>query len=202
MKKTFGLLATLLALNSPVLADDLTQTNDWYVTGSAGASVFAVKFDNGALEDIVANTHWGIGADASLCRSTSGFFDICGGLTGFVSTGSAEQLLSASLGGGTTSTEVQSIGAKVSARGKMGRLNFVPFAGVRQITAQKETTNAAIGYSEIDTTAFFGGLELATSVFDDRAQIGVSGEYGRSDGDIPTEQFDYGAGRAFLRINF
>lgn len=201
-KRLLSALVGCLAFTGVATAEDITENKDWYVTGSAGAAVFAVQFDNATVTDIVANTYWGVGGDASLCRNTSQYFDICGGVTGFVSTGGVEQTLGAAYGGGTTSTKVQSYGAKVSARGKVGRINFVPFAGVRKITAQKTTTNAAIGYSEIDTTAIFGGLELATSVFNNRGQIGLSAEYGRSDGNLATEKFNYAAGRAFLRINF
>ena len=59
-----------------------------------------------------------------LCKNTSSYFDICGGITGFVSTGGAEQVVSAANGGGTTSTKVQTFGGVVQARGKMGRLNL------------------------------------------------------------------------------
>lgn len=201
--KTTLLMAALsgLAFVSSAVAED---SKDIYFSGSAGPTVFAVQFDNSTVEDIVANTHWGIGGNAMVCKNTSSYFDICGGVTGFISTGGAEQLVSAANGGGTTETEVQSFGGIVQARGKMGRLHFSPFAGVRKIKAQKSaaTGNALIPASKIDTTAYFGGLELATSVFNDRGQIGISGEYGRSDGDLPTEQFNYGSASAFLRINF
>jgi hypothetical protein len=191
---------------SPAVASDLSINERidraFYVEASAGPAIFAAHFDNGTVADIVANTFWGVQGNAAICWAGNGWLDLCGGATGFVSLGGAEQMLTAALGGGTTETKVQTYGGYVQAKANLGRVTIAPFAGLRQIMAQKDTTNVAIGYSEINTLAVFGGSELGVRFLNDRAELGVRGEYGRADGNLVTEKFSYGSGSAYLKVRF
>ncbi|MCR9194091.1 MAG: hypothetical protein NXH88_05115 [Hyphomonas sp.] len=211
--RLFSLLASVTCLAgvglSPAVAGDysINQRIDraFYVEASAGPAVLAVNFDDGRVTDIVANTFWGMQGNAALCWAGvggSGWLDLCGGATGFVSLGGAEQLVPAALGGGATSTDIQSYGGYVQAKAQLGRVTVAPFAGVRHISAQKATGTSMVGDSGINTLAVFGGSELGIRFMNDRAELGLRGEYGQANGTLPTEQFSYGSGGAFLKVRF
>ena len=177
----------------------------WYFSANIAPTVVAVKWDKNAVSDVVADAFFGIGGGASVCKAGVGsaeWLDLCAGVTGFKSLGSAQKTLSAAVGGGTTETSLYSIGGQLQVKAHLGRFIVAPFAGIGKFHAEKTTNNAAIGYSEADSTYYFAGSELGFSVFDKKAELGLRGQYGRSDGNKVTEKVQVGQLAGFLRVNF
>ncbi|MCI5076856.1 hypothetical protein [Oricola sp.] len=175
----------------------------FYLDALAGPSAFLLYLDDGTLSDAIANTYWGISGNLGLCTDgtgSAGWLDLCGGVTGFTSLGGVQETIFAGPGG-TSDTSIWTVGGYVQARAHMGALTFAPFAGYRRI--EGDTSYSGVPASDTTrTNAYFGGADLGLNFWNERAEIGVRGEYGRSTGDTPDTEFDYGMATGYLRIAF
>lgn len=196
----------IVATATPALAADVmlgsSGERSWYATISAGPEVYSVNYADGTIDDALANSFWGVGGSAELCHAGVGhmdWLDLCAGAHGFKSLGSAEEVV---LGGAaTTEVNLTTYAAYGKARAHLGFLTVAPYAGVRQIGGDISVTAGALGAAveDIDETAFFGGLETGLSLFNDRVELGLGGEVGRTNSDT---DLTYYSGRGFVRVRF
>ncbi|MCV6574512.1 MAG: hypothetical protein OIF58_02155 [Cohaesibacter sp.] len=219
MKKSFPLALALVAVATGVHAADLPSLSigerierGWYVSGSIGAEVMTLDFDDASTEDTIANTFWGIGGTAEVCKAGIGnvdWIDLCAGGHVFTSIESASEIITNRFGSFTiqerTETDVLSYGAFIKAKANMGSFSFAPYAGVRKI--EISGTTIEVGRPETfnfdgDFSAAFGGAEMAYSFLNDRMEIGLGGEAGQSfDNDWEQDLTYYKAG-TFLKVKF
>lgn len=200
-----GLMVTA-TISTAQAADDVwlgsSGERSWYATVSVGPEVYSVNYADGTLDDALANTFWGVGGSAELCHAGVGnmtWLDLCAGAHGFRSLGSGEEVI---LGGAaTTEVNLTTYGAYAKARAHLGWLTVAPYAGARQLAGDISLTAGTLGTAveDIDEMAFFGGLETGVSLFDDRIELGLGGEVGRTSSDA---ELTYYSGRGFVRIRF
>lgn len=205
--KTSACTACILALSLPTaLAADISIVEridrSWYATAAVGPEVLVLDFDDGNATDAVANTYWGVGGTAEVCKAGVGsaeWLDLCAGAHLFKSLGGASQTIAARIGGGTSETDVLSYGGFVKAKAHMGILTFAPYVGLRQINVDISSSNALVAARDTDSSAFFGGAELGIKTFNERLEWGLGGELGQSNSG---EDFTYYKGGGFLRLSF
>lgn len=196
----------IVACATPALADDIRLgamgERSWYGTISAGPELYSVNYADGTLDDALANTFWGVGGSAELCHAGTGtmdWLDLCAGAHAFRSLGSGQEVVQG--GAATTEVNLTTYGAYAKARAHLGWLTVAPYAGARQLAGDISLTAGALGTAveDIDEMAFFGGIETGLSLFNDRVELGLGGEVGRTNSDT---ELTYYAGRGFVRIRF
>ena len=203
--RRFPLIA-LLSLTLPVTAISHANAADmsdlFYLDISGGPAALMLHMNDDAMDDLIANTYWGIDGRLGIC--SEGMFNICAGITGFSSLGSTSASLSQRYGTGTSETRFSSIGGYVQGKANLGVLTVSPFAGYRQLYGEVETSSSRFGYQseDINTGALFGGLETSIKFIPTGLELGARIEYGASTDDAATDDFDYGLGSAFLRYKF
>lgn len=197
--RTFACLSFLsvsLAAPAAFPADDA-----FYFDLSGGISAMTLDLNDEAVRSAIANTYWGVDARMGIC--SPGMFNICGGLTGFASLGSSSQSISARMGGGDTDTSMNSIGGYVQGKANLGIFTLSPFAGYRQIFGDISVSdNHGLGVKDINTGAYYAGLESSIKFWPTSLELGTRLEYGRSTKDSGLNDFEYGVGTAFLRFKF
>lgn len=175
----------------------------FYLDVSGGPTVLMLRMNDSTVDSLIANTYWGIGGNAGICAAGVGsdWLDLCGGVTGFASLDSGMNNIAASLGGGTSETDIRSVGGYVQAKMNWGAFQLGPFAGYRHASGSIVLSGAGTT-TPINTNAYFGGLETSWQFWGDHAAVGSRAEYGRSTGSNATDQFDYGMVSAFVRVSF
>lgn len=193
-------VALPLAATAHVRAAELSDL--FYLDISGGPAALMLHMNDDAMDDLIANTYWGIDGRLGIC--SEGPFNICAGITGFSSLGSTSASLSQRYGTGTSETRFSSIGGYVQGKANLGVLTISPFAGYRQLYGTVETSSSRFGYQseDIDTGALFGGLETSVKFIPTGLELGARIEYGTSTNDAAAKDFDYGLGSAFLRYKF
>jgi len=193
-------VALPLAATAPVRAAELSDL--FYLDISGGPAALMLHMNDDAMDDLIANTYWGIDGRLGIC--SEGPFNICAGITGFSSLGSTSASLSQRYGTGTSETRFSSIGGYVQGKANLGVVTISPFAGYRQLFGEVETSSSRFGYhtEDIDTGALFGGLETSVKFIPTGLELGARIEYGASTDDAADDDFDYGLGSAFLRYKF
>ena len=192
-----ALSAAFLPFAAPATAGDA-----FYFDISGGPAALMIHMNDDAMDDLMANTYWGIDGRFGIC--SQGMFNICGGLTGYTSLGSTSESLSARYGAGTAETQFSSIGGYVQGKANLGIITLSPYAGYRQFFGEVETSSSRFGYQseDIDSGALYGGLETSIKFVPTGLELGARFEYGGSTADSPSGDFDYGLGSAFLRFKF
>lgn len=180
----------------------------FYVDVSAGPAVLGI-LDKNSLQgsNAIADAYWGVSGNAGLCSTTFGpdWLDLCGGVTGFTTLGSASNTIAAQAGGGRTETSLSSIGGYVQAKANFGSFTFGPFGGYRHFTgsvASISSTGTQLAKTKVNTNAAFIGLESSWKVWGDKAEIGSRAEYGRTGKTSNIPALDYGMLSAFVRVKF
>ena len=204
-------VAIPLATATQVRAAELSDL--FYLDISGGPAALMLHMNDDAMDDLIANTYWGIDGRLGIC--SEGPFNICAGITGFSSLGSTSASLSQRYGTGTSETRFSSIGGYVQGKANLGVLTISPFAGYRQLYGEVETSSSRFGYQsedidtgdreafqEVDYRALFGGLETSVKFIPTGLELGARIEYGASTDDAAADDFDYGLGSAFLRYKF
>ena len=193
-------VAIPLATATQVRAAELSDL--FYLDISGGPAALMLHMNDDAMDDLIANTYWGIDGRLGIC--SEGPFNICAGITGFSSLGSTSASLSQRYGTGTSETRFSSIGGYVQGKANLGVVTISPFAGYRQLYGTVETSSSRFGYQsqDINTGALFGGLETSVKFIPTGLELGARIEYGASTDDTATDDFDYGLGSAFLRYKF
>ncbi|WP_180897351.1 hypothetical protein [Martelella soudanensis] len=200
MKRLIPTALLAFAAASPAGAAGLSDL--FYIDISGGPAALMMHMNDDAMDDLIANTYWGIDGRLGIC--SEGMFGVCAGITGFSSLGSTSQSLSQGYGTGTSETRFSSIGGYVQGKANLGVLAISPFAGYRQLYGEVETSSSRFGYQseDIDTGAFFGGLETSIRFIPTGLELGARIEYGASTDDAAADDFNYGLGSAFLRFKF
>ncbi|QQM32018.1 hypothetical protein JET14_07615 [Martelella lutilitoris] len=195
--------AALLTWLSPFAgtANAADISDAFYLDLSGGPAAFMLHMNEDAVDDLIADTYWGMDGRLGIC--SKGPINLCGGMTGFVALGDATREIETRDGGGKTDTQLSSIGAYVAARGNLGLVTLSPYAGYRQVFGDVTIEdNTRFAPSDIDSGAFYGGLETSIKFFPTALELGARFEYGRSTGDNDANDYDYGLGSAFLRMRF
>ncbi len=194
-----GILAGLAAFPASAAAADLSDA--FYLDLSGGPAALMLHMNDDALDDIIADTYWGIDGRLGVC--SKGPVNFCAGMTGYVSLGGTTQEIETRTGGGKTDTQISSLGAYVAAKGSLGLVTLSPYAGYRQIYGDiRIENNTRFSPTDIDSGAFYGGLETSIKFFPTDLELGARFEYGQSTGDNGARDYDYGLGSAFLRMRF
>ena len=197
-----ALVSVALPLAAPAQVPAAELSDLFYLDISGGPAALMLHMNDEAMDDLIANTYWGIDGRLGIC--SEGPFNICAGITGFSSLGSTSESLSQRYGTGTSETRFSSIGGYVQGKANLGVLTISPFAGYRQLYGSVETSSSRFGYQseDIDTGALFGGLETSVKFIPTGLELGARIEYGASTDDAATNDFNYGLGSAFLRYKF
>ncbi|TCT35213.1 hypothetical protein [Martelella mediterranea] len=193
--------AALLSVSLPSIAPAADLSDVFYLDLSAGPSTFMLHMDDSSINDALANNYWGIDGRLGLC--SKGLIGVCGGLNGFNSLGSTSQTLTSSAGGGETETAIRSVGAYVQAKANLGVITLSPYAGYRQVYGDVSVrNNTQFSTNDIDTGAYYGGIESTIRFLPTNLEVGARFEYGKSTGNAAFTDYSYGAGSAFLRMRF
>ena len=125
--------AALLTWLSPFAgtANAADISDAFYLDLSGGPAAFMLHMNEDAVDDLIADTYWGIDGRLGIC--SKGPINLCGGMTGFMALGDATREIETRAGGGKTDTQLSSIGAYVAARGNLGLVSLSPYAGYRQV---------------------------------------------------------------------
>lgn len=195
-------VVVLLSVALPAHLHAADMSDLFYLDISGGPAALMLHMNDDAMDDLLANTYWGIDGRLGIC--SEGPFNICAGITGFSSLGSTSQSLSRGYGADTSETRFSSIGGYVQGKVNLGVVTLSPFAGYRQLYGEVETSSSRFGYQseDIDTGALFGGLETSVKFIPTELELGARIEYGASTDGSATNDFDYGLGSAFLRYKF
>lgn len=173
----------------------------FYLDASAGPAAFMLHMHDDGIDSTIANTYWGVEGRLGLC--SKGPLSLCGGIDGFTSLGSASKSLSTANGGGKTETQMQSIGGYVQAKANLGVVTLSPFAGYRQVFGDISVEDSGSFHAgDIDTGAWYGGLETSIRFLPTDLELGTRLEYGQSTKDAALQDFNYGIASAFLRLRF
>jgi hypothetical protein len=192
-------IAALTALVGP-FAQAEENTRDFYIDGDLGPAVFGILPDTITFATITSIAG-GIGGDGRIAVCTNGldnvnWLDLCGGVTGFLGNfGLAIPGL-----GATIASNIQSVGAYAQAKATFDWFMIAPYIGGRQIWS--ETSASVFIFKLRGTTgsfAVFGGTELGISLADNRIELGLRAEAGRS---ITGPGYTYVSGSAFIGGNF
>nr|WP_272211663.1 hypothetical protein [Marinicella sp. W31]MDC2877553.1 hypothetical protein [Marinicella sp. W31] len=186
--------ACLAAFSVNARAADVSDA--FYLDLSGGPAAFMLHMNEDALNDVIADTYWGIDGRLGIC--SKGPFNLCAGLTGFAALGDSTKAVESRMGGGKTETDLSSIGAYVQGKANLGLMTFSPYAGYRQVFGDVSIdNNNRFSPADIDTGALFGGLESSIKFLPTDLELGARIEYGRSTGDSGAADFDYGLASAF-----
>lgn len=174
----FLLLATLP--NTSFAADALPNNigKDFYISGVVGPEVWYLGN---------SNAYWGIGGQAELCKAGVGsmnWLDLCAGATGFKSIQNAVEVAA----GIPYKDNMITFGGLLKPRAHLGMLVLSPYAGLRHIKRTRASN-----------TAYFGGLDTSLSFWDDKFEVGLKGEVGKT---TNSRGYTYYSGGGFLRVNF
>ncbi|MET3602189.1 hypothetical protein [Martelella mangrovi] len=185
----------------PVSAHAADLSDAFFLDLSGGPAAFMLHMNEDALDDLIADSYWGIDGRLGVC--SKGPVNLCAGVTGFTSLGGTTQEIETRTGGGKTDTQLNSIGAYVAAKGNLGLVTLSPYAGYRQVYGDVTVeNNSRLAPDDIDSGAYYGGLETSIKFLLTDLELGARFEYGRSTGDSGTRDYDYGLGSAFLRMRF
>ena len=196
-----GVFVAALFLFSGSCASAADISDVFYLDAAAGPSALMLHMNNDGVDGAIANTYWGVEGRLGLC--SKGPLSFCGGLDGFTSLGSASKSLSTAKGGGKTETQIQSIGGYIQAKANLGVVTVAPFAGYRQVFGDVSVKgNSGFHAGDIDSGAYYGGLETSIRFLPTDLELGTRLEYGQSTGDADFEDFNYGIASAFLRLRF
>jgi hypothetical protein len=142
----------------------------------ADAGFGVMNFDSNSSTN-AARTYYGLSGNVEACDTGGVDFNLCGGVSGFTTLGKRSKTAA----GVTVKTGINSVGAFVKAKKKMGEgTTIAPYAGIARVNANHEISGGGGTVNE-RSNIVFGGLEFAKQLSGNMS-LSLKAEAGRSVG--------------------